>query len=169
MCVNWNRAQHAPSIRRILICDNYDRCVEPKKALEMRLRRTDRNFNGWSDANAHVCACVWVWVLHSRFSAASCRIYGRELIGLSVEKWKNRHDWVAAAAAEAAAAFHEHSIMQLTLTLICCPFAGFFGHAAYTSSGWRCQSILSEFRGGSSEHTFLARHRSWFPCRPSVE
>lgn len=148
MCVNWNRAQHAPSIRRILICDNYDRCVEPKEALEMRLRRTDRNFNGWSDASAHVCVCVCEF---SRFSAASCRIYGRELIGLSVEKWK-KHDWVAAAAA----AFYEHSIMQLTLTLIFCPFAGFFGHAAYTSSAWQCQSILSEFRGGSSEHTYFS-------------
>lgn len=107
------------------------------------------------------CTCVWMWDLDSM----TARVVGNmvELIGLSVEKWKTqpavrRSNWVAAAtaatttatAAATAAAFHEHSIMQLTLTIICWPFAGFFGHAAHTSSAWWWQSILRAFRGGSN-------------------
>lgn len=90
----------------------------------------------------------------------SCRKYGRAHRAQrgdvkNAQPAVRRSDWVAAATAAAtttatAAAFHEHSIMQLTLTIICWPFAGFLGHAAYTSSAWRWQSILRAFRGGSN-------------------
>lgn len=100
----------------------------------------------------------------------SCRKYGRAHRAQrgdvkNAQPAVQRSDWVAAAtaatttaaatatattSAATAAAFHEHSIMQLTLTIICWPFAGFLGHAAYTSSAWRWQSILRAFRGGSN-------------------